>query len=124
MRNHWSFHSAGQLVFGRGQSRTSAKWLLAASSRLFLVADKRLAGAGLVELVVAPLAAAGIELAIFDEGEAEPSVAVAVRAAEAAARFGPDGMLGLGGGSNMDLAKIVAILLTHGGDAGRLFRLR
>src|SRR6516164_50751 len=42
-----------------------------------------------------------------------------MRAAEAAiakARaFRPDALLGLGGGSNMDLAKITATVLTHGG---------
>ena len=119
IRTHWSFHSAGQLIFGRGAIAHIGELISRRKlRRLFLVADKRLAAAGLVERVVAPLRAAGIELAIFDEGEAEPSVAVATAAAEAAARFGPDGVLGLGGGSNMDLAKIVAILVTHGGDAG------
>jgi alcohol dehydrogenase class IV len=42
-------------------------------------------------------------------------VEAAERAAEQAGRFAPDAVLGLGGGSNMDLAKFVAILLRHGG---------
>ena len=35
---------------------------------------------------------------------------------DAAKRFGPDSIIGLGGGSNMDAAKLVAIVLSHGGD--------
>src|SRR3569623_506512 len=35
--------------------------------------------------------------------------------------FRPDGVLGLGGGSNMDLAKITALVLTHGGTPGMYF---
>ncbi|MDX1944514.1 MAG: iron-containing alcohol dehydrogenase [Pirellulaceae bacterium] len=122
MRNHWSFHSAGQLIFGRGIVAQIGDLVAQRKlRRLFLVADQRLAAAGIVERVAAPLRDAEIELAIFDEGEAEPSVAVAVRAAEAARQFGPDGVVGLGGGSNLDLAKIVSILVTHGGEPARYF---
>ncbi|HZN34404.1 MAG TPA: iron-containing alcohol dehydrogenase, partial [Pirellulaceae bacterium] len=118
----WSFHSAGQLVFGRGAVAQLGE--LVARRRLrsvLVVTDRRLATAGLVERVLAPLAAAGIATHVFDEGEPEPSIAVALRAADAAARLAPDCVLGLGGGSNMDLAKITAILITHGGPPSRYF---
>jgi alcohol dehydrogenase class IV len=122
VRSAWSFHSAGQLVFGRGAALQLGE--LVARRRLakvFLVTDSRLAAAGLVERVVKPLADAKIATHIFDQGEPEPSIAVAVRAADAAARFGPDCILGLGGGSNMDLAKFAAILVTHGGQPSQYF---
>jgi alcohol dehydrogenase class IV len=122
MRNSWSFHSAGQLVFGRGAAAQLGDLLRRRKlARVFLVADQRLAAAGLVDLVAAPLRAAGIELALFAEGQPEPSVEIAVRAADAAARFGPDAVVGLGGGSNLDIAKIVAILVTHGGPPDKYF---
>jgi alcohol dehydrogenase class IV len=122
VRTAWNFHSAGQLVFGRGAVEQLGE--LAARRKLrrvFLVTDRRLAAAGLVERTLAPLAAAGIETHVFDEGEAEPSIDVANRAADAAARWSPDCVLGLGGGSNMDLAKVVAIVLAHGGTPSRYF---
>ncbi len=122
MRSAWNFHSAGQLVFGRGATAQLGELVARRKlRRVFLVSDRRLAAAGLVECVLAPLRAAGIETALFDEGEPEPSIDVAVRAAEAAARRSPDCVLGLGGGSNMDLAKIVAILLAHGGSPADYF---
>src|SRR5204863_7201308 len=45
----------------------------------------------------------------------EPSLNAASTCISAARRFKPDALLGLGGGSNMDLAKITATVLAHGG---------
>jgi alcohol dehydrogenase class IV len=122
MRTSWSFRSAGQLVFGRGAaSQIGSLARRIKLSRVFLVTDQRLAEAGLVERVVVSLASAGIQVEVFLGGEPEPAVTTAIEAAKLAASFAPDGILGLGGGSNMDLAKIVAVLLAHGGQPKQYF---
>jgi alcohol dehydrogenase len=122
MRTSWSFRSAGQLVFGRGAAQQIGSLARRINlSRVFLVTDQRLTEAGLVERVVVSLVSAGIQVEVFLGGEPEPAVTTAIEAAESAARFAPDGILGLGGGSNMDLAKIVAVLLAHGGQPGKYF---
>src|SRR5205085_8786790 len=51
----------------------------------------------------------------FSGGEPEPSMRAAEACIELARPFRPDALLGLGGGSNMDLAKIAATVLAHGG---------
>jgi alcohol dehydrogenase class IV len=61
------------------------------------------------------LQAAQLEFAVFDGGTAEPSLEIAELALAEANSWKPDAVLGLGGGSNMDLAKIVATVLSHGG---------
>src|SRR5438034_985890 len=110
MRTSWNFHSAGQLVFGRGAFAQLGSLVARRKlSRAFVVTDERLVAAGLVERVVQPLTDAKIAVEVYGGGEPEPAVSTAIAAAEAARRFGPDCILGLGGGSNMDLAKIVAI---------------
>jgi alcohol dehydrogenase class IV len=122
MRTAWNFHSAGQLVFGRGA--IGQLGLLLGRRKLrraFIVTDERLVAAGLLERVAAPLAAAKIEAISWSGGEAEPAISTALAAAEAAREARPDCVLGLGGGSNMDLAKIVAVLLTHGGQPEQYF---
>ena len=122
MRTAWSFHSPGQLVFGRGAIAQLGDLIARRKlAKVLVVTDERLAAAGIVERVLAPLSAAKIRAHVFDQGEPEPSIAVAVRAADAAARFAPDCILGLGGGSNMDLAKFAAILAAHGGEPARYF---
>jgi len=122
MPDAWNFHSAGQIVFGRG-ARAQLGMLVARRGlkRVFLVADKQLEAAGQVGRVVTPLHQAQLEVELYLGGEPEPAVSTAIDAAAVARRFGPDCVLGLGGGSNMDLAKIVAVLLTHGCEPARYF---
>ncbi|MDP6444286.1 MAG: iron-containing alcohol dehydrogenase [Pirellulaceae bacterium] len=116
MRTTWSFFSAGQLQFGVGAARTIGRqandrqW-----KRLLIITDRQLRSAGVVERVEESLRAAAIDYCVFDEGEAEPSLAVAGRAIACAGEVQPDAILGLGGGSNMDLAKITSIVAQHGG---------
>ena len=116
MRTTWTFHSAGQLVFGRGAAAQLGE--LAGRMKLrrvCVITDRTLAAAGLADTVRRPLEAADIEVRVFDGGQPEPSLELADECLANARRFAPDGLLGLGGGSNMDLAKIVAASLTHGG---------
>lgn len=116
MRQTWTFNSAGQLVFGPGATAQLGE--LAARMqlrRVLIVTDKSLVAAGLLKSVQEPLAAAGIEVEVFDGGEPEPTIDLAERCIAQGRTFKPDGLLGLGGGSNMDLAKIAALVLTHGG---------
>ncbi len=122
MRTSWSFHSAGQLVFGRGALAHLGSLLRRRKlTRVFIVTDERLVAAGLVERVMVPLRESNFKFEVFQGGEPEPAIETAITAADAARRFQPDCILGLGGGSNMDLAKIVALLVAHGGQPGTYF---
>jgi alcohol dehydrogenase class IV len=122
MRTSWNFHSAGQLVFGRGAVKQLGELVSRRKlRRLFVVSDATLAKIGIVQQVVTPLREAKVEVELFLGGEPEPAVETAITAAQTAKNFGPDCVLGLGGGSNMDLAKIVAVLLAHGGQPSQYF---
>jgi alcohol dehydrogenase class IV len=116
MRETWTFHSAGQLVFGRDAARQLGEIAgRLGARRVLVVTDPVLARAGVVDAVRGPLAEAGVAVELFTGGEPEPSLRAAEAAAEAGRGFRPDAVLGLGGGSNMDLAKITATVLAHGG---------
>src|SRR6478672_11843596 len=115
MRSSWNFHSAGQLVFGRGAVTHLGTLVKRRKfARAFVVTDERLIVAGIADRVMQSLKEAGIAAELFRGGEPETAVATAVAATDAAAKFKPDCIVGLGGGSNMDLAKFTAVLLTHG----------
>lgn len=122
MRTSWNFHSAGQLVFGRGAA-AQLGFLMRRRDfrRVQVISDNQLAGAGLVDLVTEELRSANIAVDLFLGGEPEPAVETAFVATQAAHRFEPDCILGLGGGSNMDLAKTVSVLLAHGGQPADYF---
>ncbi|KZL12764.1 MULTISPECIES: iron-containing alcohol dehydrogenase [unclassified Pseudovibrio] len=82
--------------------------------RVFLVSDKGLMKAGLVEPVIAQLEAAGIDVTLFDDVVADPPEAIVLQAADLATSAGVDGVIGLGGGSSQDVAKLVALLVGGG----------
>ena len=116
MRETWTFHSAIQLLFGRN----AVKQLGDVAGRLrakraLVVTDAILEKAGLLERVRVPLAETGIAVEAFTGGEPEPSMRAADACIAKARAFKPDVLIGLGGGSNMDLAKITAVVLAHGG---------
>lgn len=122
MRSSWTFQSAGQVVFGRGAVRRLGSLIRSeGKQRIFVVSDERLVQAGVVEPVVAALQGAQLDVSVYGGGEPEPAISTALAAADAARAFGPDCVVGLGGGSNMDLAKIVAVLLAHGGEPSEYF---
>src|SRR2546423_1534653 len=116
MRETWTFHSAGQIVFGRNsvqQLGEIAQRL--GAKRVVIVTDPILTKSGLLDRVKEPLAKVGLNVEAFTGGEPEPSMKAAVVCMELCQHFQPDALVGLGGGSNMDLAKICAVLLAHGG---------
>jgi alcohol dehydrogenase class IV len=116
MRETWTFHSAGQLLFGRNAIRQLGEIAgRLGAERVLIVTDPILTKNGLAERVQAPLSACGVTVEVFCGGEPEPSMRAAESCIAIAKQFRPDALLGLGGGSNMDLAKITATVLTHGG---------
>lgn len=119
MRTTWTFHTATQLLFGRhavAQLGDVAARL--GAKRILLVTDPVLVKAGVVQTVHVPLSESGVLVEVFSGGEPEPSFRAAVACIAAAREFRPDALLGLGGGSNIDLAKIAATVLKHGGQPG------
>jgi alcohol dehydrogenase class IV len=115
-RTTWTFHPPGKLIFGphaTGQLGEAAQEL--GVKRVLLVTDPSLVKAGLADRVQEPLRAAGVAVEAFTGGEPEPSMRAADQAIATGRAFRPDAVLGLGGGSNMDLAKVTAVALAHGG---------
>ncbi len=87
-------------------------------SRPMLVADKGLTAVGLTARAV-EAAGARPFAAVFDDTPANPTEAAVIAAVEAYKAAGCDGIVALGGGSPMDLAKGAALLATHEGPLER-----
>ncbi len=111
----YTLFNAGRIVGGAGSLAKLPE--LAAefgARRVLIVSDKGVAAAGLVEPARAALAKAGLEVQLITDTPPEPEVKD-VEAVLAAAREvgGADLVVGIGGGSAMDVAKIVAVLLKY-----------
>lgn len=81
--------------------------------RAFVVSDPGVEKAGIAERARQVLLGAGLEVDSFSEVEPNPRDVTVERAAQEAARFGADAVVGIGGGSALDAAKGVALLLTN-----------
>jgi alcohol dehydrogenase class IV len=122
MRTTWGFESAGRLIFGWDALAELAPWLV--DRRLkhaLVVADPILEQAGIVAAVRTALKGAGLRVDEFLGGEPEPTIAAVNRGIDAARSIRPEVVIGVGGGSNMDLAKLIATVLTHGGELSSYF---
>ena len=82
-------------------------------AKLLLITDKVLRDLGVTAGVEARLAD---RVVIFDTVESDPSLETVMAAVEIGANEGVTGVIGLGGGSSMDVAKLAALLLGSGED--------
>ena len=78
--------------------------------KAFIVTDKPIVALGFASMVQARLTGAGIECAVFDEVEPNPSLATVLRGAQVVRAFEPDWIIALGGGSAMDAAKAIWVM--------------
>ena len=85
--------------------------------RPLIVTDKGLASLPLIAELQADLAAAGLAPAVFGGVFGNPTASQAMAGAAAYAAHGADSVVGVGGGAALDVAKIVGVISTHGGDA-------
>ena len=81
--------------------------------KAFIVTDRNIVKLGLARLVIERLEAADFQWEIFDEVEPEPSLTTIKKGGTAVRRFQPDWIIGLGGGSCIDAAKAIAVLLVR-----------
>ncbi|MBV6320724.1 iron-containing alcohol dehydrogenase [Duganella violaceipulchra] len=78
--------------------------------RALLVTDPGFLATGLVEAPAASLRAAGVAVEIYSKVVADPPEQVVLDAVAAARKHRTDLVIGLGGGSSMDVAKLIAVL--------------
>ncbi|HJV75649.1 MAG TPA: iron-containing alcohol dehydrogenase [Noviherbaspirillum sp.] len=80
-------------------------------SHVYAVTDRFLFDSGLLDAALESLQAAGIKVTIFSDVQADPPEVSVLAAVEQARAAGVDGVIGFGGGSSMDTAKLVALLV-------------
>jgi len=83
--------------------------------RPLLVAGQGLVRIGIVDEVIALLKTAGIDYVLFDQVIENPPIALVDQGAEVYRQAACDGLIGLGGGSSMDTAKAIGVLVAQGG---------
>lgn len=110
--NAFSFDTAPRIVCAPGASLELAGHCEALSvKRPLLVTDPGLMEIGLLDPVIASLTQAGFAPVLFDQVREDPPDTVIRAAVARAAESSVDSVIAVGGGSSMDVAKLVAVLL-------------
>ena len=116
----FTFQTTRSILCEMGSSARAGELLAnMGAKRVMVVTDKGVRGAGLLDGALAGLRSAGIDALVFDEVVADPPEAVVQACADEAIAGGVDGVIGLGGGSPMDVAKLVALLAHNPGGAAK-----
>lgn len=92
-----------------------------AARRVLLVTDEGLVRAGLIAPIVGNLQAAGFDVSVYDGVVADPPEAILLAAVESGRAAGAEMVIGLGGGSSLDIAKLAAVLLAGDQPLGDLY---
>ena len=109
--NSFNFNTTAGLRFGSGQAKNSCKEIFnKLGSRIIFITDKGLMSLGLTKPTIEELKKMG-SVEIFDEVESDPSQKTLLKAIEIGKKFKATGVVGFGGGSSMDVAKLVALIL-------------
>ncbi|MBN2583667.1 MAG: iron-containing alcohol dehydrogenase [Planctomycetes bacterium] len=104
-----TFRVPQRIAFGWGALADLGKLAASLGGRVLLVTGRRaMKAAGITDRAMDALRDAGAEVRLFDEVEREPEVATVDRGREAARKFAAECVVGLGGGSAMDAAKVIA----------------
>ena len=85
------------------------------ASRLLVITDAFLAKSGTIKPVMDSLAAAGIEVAVYDQVNAEPTLTHVAECLALCKESKSEIVIGCGGGSPIDVAKAVSALAVNGG---------
>jgi alcohol dehydrogenase class IV len=103
------------ILFGNGQRFALGRVARSIGTRALICTDERQVADPVFAPLLANLREAGVEPLVYDGTLAELPVEGVHACVEKARSFAPEMVIGIGGGSCMDMAKLVSLLLAHPG---------
>jgi alcohol dehydrogenase len=118
MQKIFTFTGAKKIAFGVGSFDNLPDYLGELNARHPLVVmDPVLAASGLKDRVLNLWGGKGVKITVYDKVEPEPPIELADDGAKVAIKGKCDAVIGIGGGSAMDLGKAIAVLAANKGKA-------
>ena len=116
--NAFSWHQPTELVFGAGRIQEIGRLAARFGRRILLVTGPTSGSVSVIlDRVLALLRSGGLEVAHFDGVVPNPTTDIVTVGAGLARESGAEVVVGLGGGSSMDVAKAIAVEASHPGTA-------
>ncbi|MCW3991396.1 MAG: iron-containing alcohol dehydrogenase [Candidatus Bathyarchaeota archaeon] len=111
-----------RVIFGIGAvERTGTEVKKMKAKNILIVTDRGVAKAGLADKVKGPMLEEGLKVDVWDRVEPEPSIGCVEELLEYVKGGNFDLLIGVGGGSSMDVAKAAAVLLKNPGEPEEYF---
>jgi alcohol dehydrogenase class IV len=111
MLERCEFHIPTRILFGLGTANQVGEIATSYGARkALLFTDQGLVRAGIVDIVLNSLQLAGLSVAVWDRVRGNPTVELFLAAADFFKEAEADLLIAIGGGSSIDIAKIVGIL--------------
>lgn len=115
----YNFFVKSNIVFGRGAVSQLPDMIKSYGMKhVMVVYDQGVKAAGISEQVMEQVTKAGVTVTVFDGVIPNPTNEVVEEAAAIAKEAGADGFVAVGGGSSIDLAKAINVLMTNPGKIG------
>ncbi len=122
MMKSTTFQTTSRIVMGPGLLNTiGAEVKRLGGGRVMIVTDPGLVKTGIVARLEELLKTAGLQVSLFSEVEPDPAFETAIKAADTVKETGIDVIVGIGGGSAQDVAKVASILATNPGPVSAYF---
>ena len=120
--SNFSFETPPRVICADGESERLGDLLREFGvSRPLVVTDRGIVEAGLLEPMLARLRTLGLDVTVFADVLADPPASCVEAAVALALATRADGVIGFGGGSSLDVAKLVALLSRSGETLDALF---
>lgn len=112
MAGEFEFHLRTKVCYGAGRSERIAEDVkaLGCGDRVVLVTDPGLVRLGLADSIASSLRSGGLEVVMFDGVQSDPTAASIDAAADLIRAADAGCVVGLGGGSAMDVAKMASLV--------------
>lgn len=110
-----------EIMFGEGQRDAIPAVARRYGTRAFVCADPYIAQGTEFAALLKRLVDAGVIALVFTDVVPDLPIATVANAVKKARAFGPDVLIGIGGGSSIDLAKVISALLAHEVDVRELY---
>lgn len=116
------FRTTRRILFGLGAvKKIGAEAQLLKAKKVLIITDPGVIQAGLLQNIEKSLQSVSLPFVTFDGVEADPRIEVVEKSVEKAKKEGIDLIVGFGGGSSLDIAKVTSILITNPGKIDGFF---
>ncbi|WP_027185383.1 iron-containing alcohol dehydrogenase [Desulfovibrio inopinatus] len=116
------FCTTSRIVFGPGTLNDIGTELRRlGATKVCIVTDPGVMSTGIIERLTTVLEAAELGVCLYDQVQADPPFELVDQTVEIVKEHGADAIVGIGGGSSLDMAKITGAMATNPGSVSEYF---